>query len=143
MTTGSIGEMSPAPNAGDALIAATGAGAVVDEAELGDAPVESPGVASPPETSAPAGLTPAGPLVTAANPPDVPEQAVLATRMPTAMKARAAARADLERRNCMWSSTVRQRAPGPIGKGFVVMEFRRIGKPDVGPEVHNSVIGAG
>jgi hypothetical protein len=96
MVSGSTGEMSSPPNAGDALTVATGGGTTVVDGELGALLVADSVPAGLSATDAPEGLTP--PVVcTAARPDDDPEQAAVAARTPATITAMAVRRAVLER----------------------------------------------
>jgi hypothetical protein len=97
--TGSVGEISWS-KLGDSDTVATGFGATLDEGleeELDDAEEPDDDCAEPAAAVAPAGLTPAVPVCAILSPEVDPEQAAVVASTPTAIRARAARRAVLER----------------------------------------------
>jgi hypothetical protein len=119
------------PKAGDEVTVATGGGTTVVDGALDelldDDAAELAELVSAAVT--PAGLTPAVPVCTAVSPVDEPEHAVLTASTPTAIRATAARRADLERCKCIRSSGDRQQA-SKVGDAVVVL-VGRTGSPNV------------
>jgi hypothetical protein len=111
--TGSVGEMSAAPKAGDSLTAATGAGSFVVDGALEEllSLLPDPADDEPADELAAAGLTPATPDWVGSAVDDDGEQAAVTTSRPAAKSASAARRAGLEECSCIWSSGNRQLAP--------------------------------